>query len=177
MRLIDLTLPITDGMPVYPGDPPVRFRRTRHLHESCWRLHEISMGSHTGTHVNAPWHMADNGARLEDLPLAGFVSQAVVRGNGLYRTGMGLIYVNGPLDRDELPLVLSVKPAFVAVSVVYPLEVDVERELCQAGVISFENLVNTKLLPHGEPFLFMGLPLAITGDGAPVRAVAMVGHA
>lgn len=175
MRLIDLTLPITDGMPVYPGDPPVRLKRTRHLHDGSWRLHELSMGSHTGTHVNAPWHMAEDGARLEELPLTGFVSKAVVRGDGPYRSGMGLIYVHGPLDMEELPLILSVRPTFVAVSVIYPLELNVERELCKAGVVSFENLVNTKLLPHGEPFLFMGLPLAITGDGAPVRAVALIG--
>ena len=195
MRLIDLTLPVTDGMAGYPGDPPVSVRLVHDLPVEGWRLSEIHLGSHAGTHVNAPWHMAQGGARLEELGLSHFVGRAVVRqpvtrmpggqkgvthdvtsdpGCGAIPAGVGLIYADAPLDRDELPLVLAARPPFVAQAVEFPMDEAVERELCRAGIVNFENLANTSKLPRDRTFLFMGLPLAISGDGAPVRAVAML---
>jgi kynurenine formamidase len=174
MRVIDLTLPIADGMAVHPGDPPVRVRQAHGLASHGWRLTEISLGSHTGTHVNAPWHMAEGGARLEELPLSNFVARAVVRGEGPVPAGVGLVYARAPLDARELPLVLVARPPFVAQAVQFPLDENIERELCLAGIVSFENLANTDALPRGREFLFCGLPLAVTGDGAPVRAVAVL---
>jgi len=174
MRLIDLTLPIVSGMPVYPGDPEVAVRQVRKLSADGYRLHELSLGSHTGTHVNAPWHMAEEGQRLEDLPLAGFIGKAVVRGAAPYKAGMGIIYADFPLDMEELSLLLANRPAFVGQSEEFPLDVEVERAICRAGILSFENLANTSRLPRGRAFLFAGLPLAVGGDGAPVRAVALL---
>jgi len=175
MRLIDLTLPIRDGMDVYPGDPPVRIRQVSDLPADGWRLSEISLGSHTGTHVNAPWHMAEGGRRLEEIPLSGFVCRAVVRGGGLYKAGMGIIYATAPLDPEELSIVIKSRPAFVAQAAEFPMDEEVERGLCEAGIVSFENLANTSELPRGRSFIFAGLPLAVGGDGAPVRAMAMLG--
>ena len=176
MLLIDLTLPVTDGMAAYPGDPPVRIRPIHNLAAQGWRLSEVSLGSHTGTHVNAPWHMAGEGARLEELELGCFVGRAAVRRpcDGDIPQGVGLIYADAPLDENELPLVLAARPPFVAQAVEFPLDEAVERELCRAGLVSFENLANTAMLPRGEVFLFMGLPLPLSGDGAPARAVAML---
>lgn len=176
MRLIDLTLPLTDGMAGYPGDPPVVVRQVHDLPVEGWRLSEIRLGSHAGTHVNAPWHMAEGGARLEELALTHFVGRAMVRRahDGPITAGVGLIYAAAPLDGDELPLVLAARPPFVAQSVEFPMDEAIERELCRAGIVSFENLANTALLPRDRNFLFMGLPLPIHGDGAPVRAVAML---
>lgn len=198
MRIIDLTLPIADSMAVHPGDPPVRVRQVHNLGSHGWRLQEICLGSHTGTHLNAPWHMAEDGLRLEELPLTRFVAQAVVRtvrytgldavsawgrdelrgklqNYGPLPTGLGLVYADRPLDAHELSLVLAARPPFVAQAVEFPMDEAVERELCRAGIPSFENLANTRELPRDETFLFVGLPLAIGGDGAPVRAIALVG--
>lgn len=176
MRLIDLTVPVTDGMAGYPGDPPVSVRQVHDLPVEGWRLSEIRLGSHAGTHVNAPWHMAADGARLEELALSHFVGRAVVRRahDEPIPPGVGLIYADAPLDRDELPLVLAACPPFVAQAVEFPMDEAVERELCRAGIVNFENLANTAKLPRDRTFLFVGLPLAINGDGAPVRAVAML---
>jgi kynurenine formamidase len=187
MKLIDLTLPLRDGMPVHPGDPAVSVRLVRDLAEHGFRLHELSLGSHAGTHVNAPWHMADDGCRLEELPLTHLVVRAVVQppdrsdeqDSDAPRAvpippGLGLIYADAPLDARELPRVLAASPPFVAQDARFPLDEDVERTLCRAGIVSFENLVNTGDLPRGREFLFVGLPLSIVGDGAPVRAVAVL---
>jgi len=59
MKVIDLSLPIYYGMEVFPGDPEVNIE-TIHTHENeGWELRKISMGSHTGTHVDAFSHMHD----------------------------------------------------------------------------------------------------------------------
>ena len=173
MRLLDLTLPLGELTPGYPGDPPVRVRQVRDLETHGFRLHELCFGSHAGTHVNAPWHMAQGGARLEELPLACFVARAVVAG-GPHEPGMGVVFADAPLTAEGLTELLASGPAFVAQAAKWPLDEAVERALCEAGIASFENLANTHLLPRGRDFLFAGLPLAVQGDGAPVRAVAIL---
>jgi len=175
MRIIDLTLPVRDGMAGYPGDPAVAIRQVRSLEADGWRLHAIRLGSHTGTHVNAPWHMVDKGERLEALGLGRLVCQAVVqKPGGPIAPGLGLIYADFPIDRAEAERIVRAGPPFVAQAVEFPLDEAVERSLCVAGIPSFENLANTGLLPREGAFLFAGLPLAIAGDGAPVRAVALL---
>lgn len=70
--IYDVTVPITNAMPVWPGDPPVRLSAKSHLSEDkthSVRLTSIEMGSHTGTHIDAPFHMIEGGKRLEEFPL------------------------------------------------------------------------------------------------------------
>ncbi|MBF0301506.1 MAG: cyclase family protein, partial [Desulfamplus sp.] len=59
--IIDLSHPIYDGMPCYPGDPGVRIERVKQIGKDRVNVTEISMGSHTGTHLDAPSHMIKNG--------------------------------------------------------------------------------------------------------------------
>src|SRR5262245_54366852 len=79
--IYDVTVPITGSMPVWPGDPPVTL--TAKSHESrdgthTVRLTAIEMSSHTGTHLDAPYHMIGEGRRLEDFPLETLTGGATV---------------------------------------------------------------------------------------------------
>jgi arylformamidase len=79
--IYDVTVPITNAMPVWPGDPPVQLSAKAHLsgdNTHTIRLTGIEMGSHTGTHVDAPFHMIDGGKRLSDLHLDAFTGKARV---------------------------------------------------------------------------------------------------
>jgi arylformamidase len=70
--IYDVTVPITNTMPVWPGDPPVQLTAKSHLSSDkthTIRLTGIEMGSHTGTHIDAPFHMIDGGKRLNEIPL------------------------------------------------------------------------------------------------------------
>jgi arylformamidase len=68
-KVYDVSVPLRDGMPVYPGD--VQFRRrmvsTIAAGGDC-NLSELSLGAHTGTHVDAPWHMSDRGTTIDTVP-------------------------------------------------------------------------------------------------------------
>jgi arylformamidase len=79
--IYDVTVPITNTMPVWPGDPAVQLEPRSH--ESRDKSHVVSltsitMGSHTGTHVDAPFHMIQGGKRLSEFPLEVFVGKAAV---------------------------------------------------------------------------------------------------
>jgi kynurenine formamidase len=78
MRLIDLTHPITTGMPVYPGDPPVTLSPALTVAAGGVNVLHLDMGSQTGTHVDAPFHIDDTLPTLDDLPLERFVGPATV---------------------------------------------------------------------------------------------------
>jgi arylformamidase len=79
--IYDVTVPITNIMPVWPGDPPVRLSLKSHLSRDkthTVRLTAIEMGSHTGTHMDAPVHMIEGGKRLEQFPLETLTGKATV---------------------------------------------------------------------------------------------------
>src|SRR3954462_5860756 len=79
--LYDVTVPITNEMPVWPGDPGVLFTAKSHPardHSHTVRLTAIEMGSHTGTHIDAPFHMIDGGKRLHEFPLDTLTGKATV---------------------------------------------------------------------------------------------------
>jgi len=78
MRIIDLSVPIVSGMPVYPGDPSVTIRPALTVAEHGVNVLHLDLGSQTGTHVDAPVHIDDALPTLDDLPLERFTGPAVV---------------------------------------------------------------------------------------------------
>jgi arylformamidase len=66
-RWIDISMPVSVGMPVWPGDPPPVLNPVNT--EEGFRITEIAFGSHTGTHVDAPAHVEPGGKTLEQIPL------------------------------------------------------------------------------------------------------------
>ncbi|WP_067813101.1 cyclase family protein [Actinomadura kijaniata] len=78
MDLVDLTHPITTGMPVYPGDPEVEIAPALSAPADGVNVRAVHMGSQTGTHVDAPFHIDDGLPRLDELPLTRFLGRAVL---------------------------------------------------------------------------------------------------
>ena len=76
--VVDLSHPVEDGMPVYPGDPVVRLSPATTIGEHGYNVLHVRMGSQSGTHVDAPYHFLADGARVDQLPLELFLAPAVV---------------------------------------------------------------------------------------------------
>lgn len=77
--LIDISPPLRNDMPVYPGNPPFSLRVVRRVEEGAHStLSEITMGTHSGTHVDAPAHFLPGGAPLDAMPLEALVGRALV---------------------------------------------------------------------------------------------------
>ncbi len=66
MSWIDVSMPIAPGMPVWPGNPPVEVTRAV---DGDALVSTLSLGTHTGTHVDAPSHYLPGGAPIEMMPL------------------------------------------------------------------------------------------------------------
>jgi arylformamidase len=67
VQFFDLTRPIAAGMPVYPGDPAVIAAEVGEIAGAGYRTTQLSLGSHTGTHIDAPRHCLEDGADVMAL--------------------------------------------------------------------------------------------------------------
>jgi len=175
-KVIDLSQTIYDNMPVYPGDPPVRVSQVHYLGKQGWRLRQLQLGTHTGTHVDAPSHMDAHGASLDNLPLEAFFGPAqVVDVKDKFPVGIGLAFRQGRLGVKLYDKLKQARPKFILVGDSAELTVELERRLLQAGIITFTDLINMDQLPTKRRFQFFGVPLKIKdGDGSPIRAFAIV---
>ena len=76
MRILDLTQPMEEGMPVYPGDPLFRSRPAAQHEIDGYRTAEMAFGSHCGTHIDLPFHFFEEGETLDSFPLETFMMRA-----------------------------------------------------------------------------------------------------
>jgi kynurenine formamidase len=77
-ELVDLSIPLDASTQVYPGDPVFSSAAATTIAAEGFHVQRISMGSQTGTHVDAPWHFAEDGLRIDELPLSRFVCRLVL---------------------------------------------------------------------------------------------------
>lgn len=78
-RIFDITRPVRDGIPVWPGDAPYRLEWTLRRGEGgSVNLSELRMSAHTGSHADAPYHTSDEGARVGEAPLDVYLGPAIL---------------------------------------------------------------------------------------------------
>jgi len=77
-KLIDLTQLLNDRMLVYPDTTPPTFQVTNTVGKNGYNEHQISMLSHTGTHIDAPRHILQDGKSLDKFPLDKFIGSAML---------------------------------------------------------------------------------------------------
>jgi arylformamidase len=78
-RIYDVTVPISPNLPVWRGDPKVRLERSRFVDgDNVVHTLRMRLGNHTGTHVDAPRHMLDDGETLDRIPIERWLGPARV---------------------------------------------------------------------------------------------------
>ncbi len=76
---IDISIPLRDAMVHWPNDPPVSIKRIQDIeHGATANLSAISMGAHSGTHVDAPIHFLKQGQGIDNIPIDTLVGRARV---------------------------------------------------------------------------------------------------
>lgn len=78
MKITDLTQIISPNMPVFPGDEKPFLKRKAILEKDGFREMEISLSTHTGTHIDAPAHILENGPFLDNMNVGHFIGKAVI---------------------------------------------------------------------------------------------------
>lgn len=79
MRIYDISVPISPTMPTYPGDPPVSITpKLQIARGDAANVSLLSMGDHTGTHMDPPVHFIPGGKTIDQLDLTVFYGPARV---------------------------------------------------------------------------------------------------
>lgn len=76
MKVVDLTVLLSSDMPVFPGAPAISIEEQCSVKEMGFRVTDIKIDSHSGTHIDAPAHMLEGGEMLNDLPIDQFIGPA-----------------------------------------------------------------------------------------------------
>ena len=200
VKFYDVSLPIREGMVLYPRNPEVSIKRYTSI--SLDKVNEslITLGSHTGTHVDSMLHIQSKGDSAEALPMDSFYGRCRV---------LDLTQVQSEIHRGDLEGFQIEKGDIVLLktdnsmqgyeefrSDYVHVKLDAAEYLVEAGVktLGFDYLsakkpgedydvhemliknmtlfegLNLAEVPEGE-YTFLGLPLRIDCDGAPARVI------
>ena len=78
MKIVDLTLTVSDEIPTFPGSPQPSFIPWENVKEDGYNLELLFLSTHTGTHMDAPYHFLEKGAKIHEISLKKLVSEAVL---------------------------------------------------------------------------------------------------
>ena len=204
MRVIDLTHPISADMRVYfPWHPATEIAQTATYAEHHCQVRRLSIGSHTGTHIDAPSHIFEGMPAIDEYDPNLWFTEALVldftprgkreaisagelREKGVER-GVGVVVKTG-WDRHfgsedyyaTYPPISNEGAEFLAecnvpvLAADTPFTLDVHKILLRRGIPLITNINNTALLPPGGVRLIAAPLLIRGGDGAPARVLAVV---
>lgn len=177
-RVFDISRPVAPGIWVWPGDHPYRCGWTSRIADgaSC-NVGEVAMSCHTGTHVDAPYHFAADGATVEAIPLESCVGPAVViplarlaeaRAERVLVRAGGAAPTPAAFERlGPLRLFGTDSPSVDSMD---GNALDVHRALWRRGAVILEGL-DLSAVPDGD-YQLIALPIRLVGmDAAPVRAI------
>lgn len=79
MKIYDVSLTIAEDMPVYGSDPPFELDPISRISRGDGaNVSLLKMGSHTGTHLDAPFHFVEGGVTVDQVPLDVLVGECFV---------------------------------------------------------------------------------------------------
>lgn len=203
MRLIDLTHPITNGMAVYfPWHPPTEIAQTANYAQDNCVVHRLTIGTHTGTHIDAPSHIFEGMHHIDEYDLSLWFSEAQVldftprRPNQditpeemekkeikesvgvIVRTGWDIhfgsedYYQTYPAITKEAGEIL-IRKNVRFLAADTPFTMEIHKLFLSLGKPLITNLNNLNALR--QPFVkLIAAPLLLRdGDGAPARVIAV----
>jgi arylformamidase len=106
-KLLDVSVPLAAGMPAYPGNPDFELQPLKRIAQGgSSNVSRLILGTHTGTHVDAPKHFIDDGASVEALSLELLLRRARVV-EILRRGGIGAEDLAAAGLREDLRVLLK----------------------------------------------------------------------
>lgn len=191
--LIDLSMFIDEDTPIYPGSPEPEIKQVATVAKDGWNATRLSFDTHFGTHIDAPYHMLEDGKKLDEFPVDKFVGEAVVielssPDLDLVKEDDIVFFYTGQTEKKELfkdyPVISKeLAQALVDKKVkIVGLDsfttddepFDIHKMFFRNEILIVENLVKLKELV-GKRFECFIMPLKIRDvDGAPCRVIARV---
>ncbi|OIK13155.1 arylformamidase [Bacillus sp. MUM 116] len=199
---IDISQPLDNQIAVWPGDTPFTYKVNWSKEQSgSVNVGQINMSTHTGTHIDAPFHFDNNGKKVIDLDVNLYIGSARVihllkpssigikelSGYNLDGVTRLIIRTDSWEDRQQFPSAIpEIKPelaSYLAGCGVRLLGLDLPSV---DPIDSKELAAHHELTRHGIHILeglvldqigpgeyeLAALPLPLVeGDGSPVRAI------
>lgn len=175
---IDVSRKVYGGMPVWPGDPEVKVERHLTIDDDGCSVYAVSMGTHTGTHMDFPAHLLKGSPTPQIHSMVGPCTVISIDRLKMNLKEAGplaervIIKGGRPSFSDAYSLVeLGIKLVGVEdLSIEEGDSLEVHKLLLEAGVVILEGL---RLDDAAEgPAYLIALPLSLDAeDGAPARAV------
>jgi len=75
-RFIDLSQPLEHGQPNFPYDPKISVTTQQRISVLGYNMAQVSMGTHQGTHLDAPFHFIADGKTIDQMRLEQFYGEA-----------------------------------------------------------------------------------------------------
>lgn len=76
MTILDLTLTISNTLPSFPGSPKPQFIPWNTIDDDKYNLELLFLSSHSGTHLDAPFHFVKKGKKIHQIPVSRFEGHA-----------------------------------------------------------------------------------------------------
>lgn len=199
-KIYDVTRPLAPGCVVYPGDIVPRLVQQD---QGMYRVTDIRISSHSGTHIDAPSHYIEEGTTVDELPFSALMGWCrVVDLSGVEGTinpdNLGGV-MDGPRKvllrtsfshdlefREDYPSLGQEAAAVLAARGIDCIGTDgpsietfdcsgqVHRTLLASGVVIIE-LLDLRGVPEGD-YWMIALPLRLRGlDGSPCRVLLFEG--
>jgi len=78
MKVIDLTLTISENIPTFPGSPQPNFINWESIEKDGYNLELLFLSTHTGTHIDAPYHFVKKGQKIDQIVTRRLVTEAIL---------------------------------------------------------------------------------------------------
>ena len=197
IEIVDLTRPLDENLCIYTNggysDPPLQIETWCTVAEQGYWVSRLSMGTQTGTHIDAPAHFVAGGATIEALPVQALIGPYLwVDLAQIARTGLSTIEAGH--QRETILFLASSQQAGVEITqqlfdalldlpylvwvIAYGVRVAgretlyVHRALAEAGRYLIEDVDETMAARVRAGGQMIALPLKLKGvSGSPCRVV------
>src|SRR5215831_5792963 len=190
MKLVDLTLEITSDMITFPGYPMPTFIKWSNFETQGYVSETMFLSTHTGTHMDAPFHFDPNGPTIDKVEIERYVcndalllkiqkdSNQIISSDDIRRSKCEI--------KEKDTIVFStgwekrIKKKVNAVAIDCP-SIDkgtdsglvVHRTLLSNQILIIENLCNLYRF-NNQRFTLLITPLKLAGaSGSPIRAIGI----
>jgi len=198
VQILDVTRPLSADAVVYPGDQTPRFRQSDH---GRYLISDLSMSSHSGTHIDAPVHYLKCGDTIDTVPLAHLIGRCRVLDVSDAGSTITAGDLKGRISNTERVLFKTTFSGMNYFIEDYPsLTIDAARLITKSGIrcvgidspsiemFACDGNVHRELLGHGcivielldlscaaeGDYEMVALPLRLQGlDGSPARVILM----
>ncbi|MEF9863510.1 MAG: cyclase family protein [Christensenellaceae bacterium] len=180
IKIIDITLELGENIKIYEGDPHIRLEKFYSIETNGFALTKMSMGSHSGTHVDAPSHVIPMGKNVREIPLSCFVGECVVVDNNKVPENTKKLLMK---STDKCEAMLNEKQAKqladAGVKLIGTDALSIGNDKVHEILLSEECVILESLKLNkaeaGKKYFLCALPLKLNTDGAPLRACLIEG--